>query len=94
VPRPGRAWSLRDGRRRRLHPEAAHDRLREKVAEDSRRLASHGWRYPFGYVVHLYRPDGSVGHRSAKTYAEATDERDEAMRSGDYEKAWIVMLSA
>jgi hypothetical protein len=48
------------------------------------------WRECIGWWLALSKPDGTkVVHTGFRTREEAIDERDNAMKSGAFEKAWI-----
>lgn len=52
-----------------------------------------GWKPPPSYTLRLYRADGSIGVRKlakGTTYAQAVMLRDEALRTGAYEKIWLL----
>lgn len=72
------------------HPEARIALAQERAAARNevirRRCATPG----FGYVVLLYKWDGSRHTRHTETYLEAAEVRNEDMASGDYDKAWII----
>lgn len=82
----------------RRHPEAvaaASLAEREKKRADLDMPTS--WHWPYGWVVRLFAPDGSVHTRYTTvraTYGDAVTLRDEEMASGRYEKAWLERLEA
>lgn len=79
----------RRSRTKPLHPEALHDLIRARVRSASK-IPKSGWRPSYGFLICFYKRDV---RRTlwAPTYEDAVRTRDE--EEGDYEKAWIIMLT-
>lgn len=75
------------------HPESRESAILERVSKAREREGMPpGWSWPWGWWVKLWEPNGTthVRHLSPGTsYIEAAAVRDEEMRSGRYEKAWM-----
>jgi hypothetical protein len=90
IPSPCPPKRKRPPKRSKKHPEARLEEISRKDAERRSSELGTGWRFPYGWRVRLYRSDN--GFRvvaNADTYLEAVALRDEHMRSGVYEKAWV-----
>lgn len=81
---------LRRNRKRPLHPEEIHARLRDKSVQE---MPQTGWHWPFGWLLVLWCPDGTKRYRdlsSKHTYADAVRERDAELAFEDYEGATLI----
>jgi len=90
VRRAFRGPVLRRNRKRPLHPEEVHARLRERSVAEMPKV---GWHWPFGWLLVLWNPDGTKRFldisRNA-TYEDAVRERDQELEFGDYEGATLI----
>lgn len=76
-------------RRRPLHPYTIQDLLRSQAALREVRVGP----TPFGWLIVLYRSDGRRLVRETSplaTYRQAKDMIEAEMRTGAYDKAWLV----
>ena len=76
--------------RQARHPEAKHlavvERAKARNEVIQERVAMPG----FGFLILLYRHNGGRHARDAPTYKMAVSIRDTEMKSGLYEKCWII----
>lgn len=74
---------LRRRRKKPLHPEEIHARLRDKSIQE---MPKTGWHWPFGWLLILWCADGTKRYRdlsSKYTYADAVEARDEELEDDD-----------
>lgn len=78
--------------RHTVHPDAKLDAIAEKVEalREARPLPSKAWRWPYGFVLMLWEPNGTRhAYDVAGDYEDAASKRDQEMATGRYEKAWL-----
>ncbi len=52
-------------------------------------IPERAWKYPSRWEVRLSGTDGSFAKRPASSYADAKQQRKEALSSGRYYQGWI-----
>jgi hypothetical protein len=80
---------LRRNRRVPLHPEEVHKRLAAKSAEE---LPKTGWYWPFGWLLIVWKPDGTkryVDVPASATYDDAIKVRNQELE-GDCEGVTLI----
>lgn len=81
------------GKRHELHPDARLAAITAAVEETrGEEGLPDGWRWPLGWYVRLWEPNGTFVTRTlpeSASYLDAKEVARQDLATGRYEKAWI-----